>query len=201
MPSLLVSALVGLVGARLASSTVQALRTAHNQSPFSNSANLPATSSCGGGVASCTNTTVVSDLCCFEAPGGLLLQTQFWDTKPSTGPANSWTIHGLWPDHCDLGFSENCDPSRAYTNIGGLLSDQGAQDTLDYMQTYWVDIDGHDETFWEHEWKTHGTCMSTLKLRCLPEGSPKGAEVNGSSIPAHFKLLRTSFRPSRFSTP
>jgi len=29
---------------------------------------------------SCQNTTAVSDLCCFNAPGGQLLQTQFWDT-------------------------------------------------------------------------------------------------------------------------
>lgn len=37
-----------------------------------------------------------TDSCCFLSPGGLLLQTQFWDTKPSTGPTDSWTIHGLW---------------------------------------------------------------------------------------------------------
>ena len=23
-------------------------------------------------------------------------QTQFWDADPSTGPVDSWTIHGLW---------------------------------------------------------------------------------------------------------
>jgi len=45
---------------------------------------------------SCHNTTVVEDLCCFNAPGGQLLQTQFWDTAPVTGPVDSWTIHGLW---------------------------------------------------------------------------------------------------------
>jgi ribonuclease T2 len=28
---------------------------------------------------SCHNTTVVENLCCFNAPGGQLLQTQFWD--------------------------------------------------------------------------------------------------------------------------
>ncbi|KAJ7087541.1 ribonuclease T2 [Mycena belliarum] len=129
------------------------------------------------GTASCTNTSSVSNLCCFEAPGGLLLQTQFWDTSPSTGPTNSWTIHGLWPDKCDLTFSQNCDPSRAYTGIASLLTAQGASSTLSFMNTFWKDINGKDETFWEHEWSTHGTCMSTLKPACLPSGSPKGAEA------------------------
>ena len=47
---------------------------------------------------SCHNSTAVPDssLCCFSAPGGVLLQTQFWDAKPATGPDDSWTIHGLW---------------------------------------------------------------------------------------------------------
>lgn len=34
--------------------------------------------------------------CCYQYPGGALLQTQFWDTDPATGPSDSWTIHGLW---------------------------------------------------------------------------------------------------------
>ncbi|KAF9486457.1 ribonuclease [Pholiota conissans] len=129
------------------------------------------------GTQSCHNTSSVSNLCCFEAPGGLLLQTQFWDTNPSTGPSDSWTIHGLWPDHCDTTFSENCDSSRAYTGISSLLSNNGASDTLAFMQTHWVDINGQNEQFWEHEWSTHGTCMSTLKPSCLPSGSVKGAEA------------------------
>lgn len=45
---------------------------------------------------SCHNTTVVQDLCCFNAPGGSLLLTQFWDFDPATGPDDAWTIHGLW---------------------------------------------------------------------------------------------------------
>ncbi|KDQ63253.1 hypothetical protein JAAARDRAFT_119977 [Jaapia argillacea MUCL 33604] len=129
------------------------------------------------GPASCHNRTTQSNLCCFESPGGLLLQTQFWDTNPSTGPSNSWTIHGLWPDHCDLTYSENCDSTRDYTNISGLLTAQGASSTLSYMQTYWVDINGQNEQFWEHEWATHGTCYSTLEPSCLPNGSPTGAEA------------------------
>ncbi|EPQ60442.1 RNase Gf29 [Gloeophyllum trabeum ATCC 11539] len=145
------------------------------------------------GSASCHNTTVQKDLCCFEAPGGLLLQTQFWDTDPSTGPSDSWTIHGLWPDNCDGTYEENCDPSRDYTDIASLLEDQGASDTLSYMQQYWVDINGKNEQFWEHEWSTHGTCYSTLEPSCLPSGSPKGAEAVAffETVVKLFKTLPT----------
>jgi len=129
----------------------------------------------GSGPVSCS--TSVSDTCCTESPGGLLLQTQFWDTNPSTGPSDSWTIHGLWPDNCDGTFESDCDPSRAYTDLSSLLTDQGASDTLDFMNTFWVDIRGRNEQFWEHEWSKHGTCMSTLEPSCLPSGSPTGAEA------------------------
>ncbi|KAL4267939.1 RNase T2 family protein [Pleurotus pulmonarius] len=136
------------------------------------------TSSCSTtGSASCHNTSSVSNLCCFESPGGLLLQTQFWDTNPSTGPSDKWTIHGLWPDNCDGTFEQNCDPSRAYTNIASLLSAGGASDTLSFMQTNWVDINGQNEQFWAHEWSTHGTCMSTLHTSCIPSGSARGTEA------------------------
>ncbi|KAK2460425.1 hypothetical protein APHAL10511_007590 [Amanita phalloides] len=135
-------------------------------------------SGCGtAGTPSCTNTTQISNLCCFEYPGGLILLTQFWDTNPTTGPDNSWTIHGLWPDHCDGTFSQNCDSSRDYTNISGLLTSQGASSTLSFMETYWVNNAGTSEALWEHEWATHGTCYSTLKRSCLPPGSPTGAEA------------------------
>ncbi|KAI0059463.1 ribonuclease [Artomyces pyxidatus] len=135
-------------------------------------------SGCGtSGPVSCSNTTAEKNLCCFQAPGGLLLQTQFWDTNPSTGPSNSWTIHGLWPDNCDGTYQENCDSSRDYTDISTLLTNQGASDTLSYMKEFWVDINGQNEQFWEHEWSTHGTCMSTLEPSCLPSGSAKGAEA------------------------
>jgi ribonuclease T2 len=128
---------------------------------------------CSSPQLSCQNTTAVSDLCCFNAPGGQLLQTQFWDTSPSTGPSNSWTIHGLWPDHCDGTYDSNCDASRAYTNITAILQSYGKTDLLAYMNTYWVDINGDDESFWEHEWAKHGTCISTLKPSCYTSYTPQ----------------------------
>ncbi|TDL28102.1 ribonuclease T2 [Rickenella mellea] len=156
--------------------------------------NKRASSGCSAtGQTSCHNTTVQKNFCCFESPGGLLLQTQFWDTNPSTGPTDSWTIHGLWPDNCDTTFVENCDPSRAYTDISGLLTNAGATDTLSFMQTHWVDINGQNEQFWEHEWSTHGTCMSTLEPSCLPAGSEKGAEAVDffNTVVRLFKTLPT----------
>ncbi|OCH89542.1 base non-specific and adenylic acid preferential ribonuclease [Obba rivulosa] len=149
-------------------------------SPFEVTSSLTKriSSGCGtSGVASCHNTTLETNLCCFESPGGLLLQTQFWDTDVEGSPSDSWTIHGLWPDHCDGSFSEDCDPSRDYTGISTLLEDQGATSTLDFMNQFWLNDDGSNEELWEHEWATHGTCYSTLQVDCLPEGSPKGAEA------------------------
>ncbi|KAJ7355834.1 ribonuclease T2-like protein [Mycena albidolilacea] len=166
MPSLLSNAIVALA------LTFVVVKSQSTQFPLKSASSCP-----GSAVESCSNSTAVGNLCCFEAPGGLLLQTQFWDTNPSTGPVDSWTIHGLWPDYCDMQYAENCDPSRAYKNIGALLSAQGAEDTLSFMNTYWVDINGKNEQFWEHEWSTHGTCMSTLNPTCLPAHSPKGAEA------------------------
>ncbi|KAF7971676.1 hypothetical protein HWV62_20112 [Athelia sp. TMB] len=147
------------------------------------------------GAASCS-TTKVSDTCCTEFPGGLLLQTQFWDTNPSTGPTNSWTIHGLWPDNCNGTYEENCDSSRDYTDISGLLTAAGATDTLAFMQEYWLNDDGTSEELWEHEWATHGTCMSTLEPSCLPAGSTKGAEAVAfyETVVRLFKFLTATNR-------
>ncbi|KAI9460628.1 ribonuclease T2-like protein [Lactarius psammicola] len=152
------------------------------------------TSGCGlSGQVSCHANPIPSDLCCYESPGGLLLQTQFWDTNPSTGPSNSWTIHGLWPDHCDGSFSTFCDSTRQYTNIAGLLTAQGASSTLTFMQQFWLDINGQNEQFWEHEWAAHGTCYSTLKRSCLPANSPTGAEAVAyfQQVVALFQTLPT----------
>jgi ribonuclease T2 len=40
------------------------------------------------------------------------------------------------------------------------------------MQTYWVSDSGSSETFWEHEWGKHGTCISTLEPDCYTDYQP-----------------------------
>lgn len=124
------------------------------------------------GQLSCHNTSAVANLCCFNAPGGALLQTQFWDTNPVAGPVDSWTIHGLWPDNCDGTYEASCDPKRAYTNITAILNAAGRSDLVSYMQTYWVSDSGTAESFWEHEWAKHGTCISTLDPNCYTSYQP-----------------------------
>ncbi|KAF1830553.1 ribonuclease T2 [Decorospora gaudefroyi] len=130
------------------------------------------TQTCPNAQLSCHNTTAVTDTCCFNAPGGQFLLTQFWDASPATGPDDSWTVHGLWPDHCDGTFDANCDSTRAYSNITAILNSFGATDLLSYMNTYWKDYKGNDESFWYHEWAKHGTCISTLEPDCYDDHKP-----------------------------
>ncbi|KAF2798235.1 ribonuclease M [Melanomma pulvis-pyrius CBS 109.77] len=163
---------------------------------------------CSNPQLSCQNTTAVADLCCFNAPGGQLLQTQFWDTAPVTGPVDSWTLHGLWPDHCDGTYDANCDASRAYTNISSIISSFGKTDLLSYMQTYWKDYQGDDETFWEHEWAKHGTCISTLEPDCYTNHKPTEEVVDYfqkavdlfKALPSYTWLAAAGITPSTTKT-
>ena len=95
-----------------------------------------------------------------------------------TGPVDSWTVHGLWPDNCDGTFEASCDSSRAYTGIPAALTAAGEDDTLTYMNKYWKDWEGDDESFWEHEWSKHGTCISTLDRECYSSYTAKEEMVD-----------------------
>jgi len=96
---------------------------------------------------SCHNTTAIQNTCCTEVQGQVL-QVQFWDTAPATGPADHWTIHGLWPDFCNGKYTQYCDESRQYTNISCILEHYGRQDLLSFMEKYWKDQSGNDQSFW-----------------------------------------------------
>lgn len=115
------------------------------------------------------------DSCCLNHPSGHFLQTQFWDTAPALGPNTSWTIHGLWPDLCAGGFDQFCDDARSHEDIRALLRSLHptiTHDLLDYMDTYWLSLDGRDNHLWSHEWNKHGTCISTLEPTCYADENP-----------------------------
>lgn len=107
-----------------------------------------------------------------------MLQTQYWDANPASGPDDHWTVHGLWPDHCDGTYDQYCDSSREYTNISSILTAYGRRDLLAYMTKYWTDYHGHDEQFWEHEFGKHATCINTLDPKCYHFYTPQEEVVD-----------------------
>ncbi|KAI0727823.1 ribonuclease T2 [Fomitopsis betulina] len=141
---------------------------------------------------SCENTTTIADTCCSPTPGGLVLQTQFWDTYTGLElegqllPKDSWTIHGLWPDNCDGSYAQYCDFSRQYDPdpspavlpdgttvpayhgppVDTFIINFARFDLLDYMNKYWVNQGAPNRDFWAHEFSKHATCTSTFDVAC-----------------------------------
>jgi len=143
-------------------------------------------------VESCKNVSTIKDTCCSPTPGGLVLQTQFWDTftgLESQGqflPDDStWTIHGLWPDFCDGSFTQYCDLSRQYDprpspnvtdgvpippyngpGVDSFIKKFGRLDMFNFMNTYWINQGDTNAHFWAHEFSKHATCFSTYDVKC-----------------------------------
>ncbi|BGP12162.1 hypothetical protein JCM10213_004728 [Rhodosporidiobolus nylandii] len=132
--------------------------------------------SCAGGKPVTTVLGQPVDACCTNVDT-LSLATQFWDAQPATGPEKSWTVHGLWPDYCDGTYPAFCDASRQYTDIRGILESKGETELLDFMDTYWKDYQGDDNSFWSHEWDKHGTCLSSLNTTCYGKAYKQYDEV------------------------
>ncbi|GBE77679.1 ribonuclease T2 [Sparassis latifolia] len=161
----------------------------------------PNISACVGlpSVYSCENSTAIQNTCCSPTPGGLVLQTQYWDTYTgleSEGqllPIDSWTIHGLWPDNCDGSYEQYCDFSRQYDpypspsvlpngtivppwtgpSVASFLIEFGRLDLLDYMNKYWINQGYPNWQFWAHEFSKHATCTSTFDVACYgPDYQP-----------------------------
>jgi ribonuclease T2 len=60
------------------------------------------------------------------------------------------------------------------------------------MQTYWVSDDESNEAFWDHEWETHGTCISTLEPSCYSGYTPGEEAVDFfTKVVSLFKTLPT----------
>lgn len=122
--------------------------------------------------------------CCYNAAltqggkeSGLILSTQFWTTTAvdaeNNGPAESTTIHGLWPDYCDGTYPQFC---TAQTSIPEYTGDQivAVLQKYDpalygYYQRYFKDLNGDAPSFMEHEYNKHGTCYSTMRTTCQPQ--------------------------------
>ena len=76
------------------------------------------------------------------------------------------------PDECNGSYQQFCDETRQYKNITQILQHFNRYDLLNYMAVYWKDYQGQDESFWEHEWGKHGTCISTFDTACYTDYVP-----------------------------
>lgn len=76
-----------LATALLASFGLVSAATISSTNPFAWGTGCPTSSKIP---YSCHNTTVQSNTCCFESPGGLLMQVQLWDTTGQTGQHDQW---------------------------------------------------------------------------------------------------------------
>ncbi|KAJ5601635.1 hypothetical protein N7510_011169 [Penicillium lagena] len=169
---------------------------------------LETASTCSRSDLSCHTVYNGQDTCCFNYPGGQFLLTQLWDFDPALGPDDSWTIHGLWPDHCNGGFDQFCDSRRSYSNISLILVDSGRGDLVDYMGEYWKDFRGDDANLWQHEWNKHGTCISTLETRCYDGYMPQQEVVDYfdkttevfKTLPSYQVLADAGITPSHTQT-
>lgn len=76
------------------------------------------------------------------------------------------------------------------------------------MNTYWKDYQGDDETFWEHEWAKHGTCISTLDPDCYSDHQPTEEVVDFfqktvdlfKTLPSYEWLAAAGITPSTSKT-
>ncbi|KAI0597876.1 ribonuclease T2 family protein [Biscogniauxia sp. FL1348] len=139
------------------------------------------------------------DTCCTETYGGLVLQTQFWNTYTgleSEGqvlPKDSWTIHGLWPDFCNGSYTQYCDLSRQYdpepspntttgtpsgtpvepwkgASIDEFVKPFAKWDLLAYMNKFWTGQSQRSAVLWAHEFSKHATCFSSFDVECYGPG-------------------------------
>lgn len=122
---------------------------------------------------SCTNSTPVANSCWFEYPGGMFVQTQFWDSNPGVGASDQFTLHGLWPDNCDGTYEQFCDSSLniAKADVQNIVVNEFQDPALyNKIKANWNSLGGDDESLWVHEFNKHGTCVRTNRPECLASG-------------------------------
>ncbi|KAM9899512.1 hypothetical protein OXX69_009447 [Metschnikowia pulcherrima] len=113
-----------------------------------------------------------SNTCCFESPGGIINQAQFWDYLPSSGSSENFTLAGIYPYACNGTAQEYCDESLFINSSspGWIVgTEYGDTITLEDMETYWKNNKGSDEELWAEDFNKHGTCIRTNRPSCWGE--------------------------------
>lgn len=139
-----------------------------------------------------------SPTCCYESPGGILLQTQFWDYYPAVGADDEFTLHGLWPDNCDGSYEQFCDSSLNLKpgDIKRILVDEfNDNDLYEKMSQNWRNYNGDDASLWLHEYNKHATCINTLNPRCYASSNSGTLDKSSPNLHVYdfFRITETLY--------
>ena len=66
--------------------------------------------------------------------------------------STDFNIHGMWPSNWDGSYPSFC------SSVPFAITNQ----TQQLLLTCWVSYTGPPQSFWEHEWSKHGTCVSPV---------------------------------------
>jgi ribonuclease I len=69
-------------------------------------------------------------------------------------PKNIFTLHGLWPNLSNGHKMDKCNPG------GEVKIKKGASQIFDEMEKFWISFTHDDNSFWSHEYNTHGFCYT-----------------------------------------
>lgn len=64
--------------------------------------------------------------------------------------STDFNIHGMWPTDWSGSYPQFC------SSVPFSITSQ----TQNLLDTVWLSSSGSPQTFWEHEWSKHGTCVS-----------------------------------------
>lgn len=63
--------------------------------------------------------------------------------------STGFNIHGLWPSDTSGSYPSNCNGGSFFVSSS----------TEELLETCWLSDSGSPQSFWEHEWSKHGTCV------------------------------------------
>ncbi|GJQ87310.1 RNaseX25 [Trypoxylus dichotomus] len=86
---------------------------------------------------------------------------KWMDNSPNNNctisPNYQWTVHGAWPTKIGTDGPQYCNSSWHFnmTEIESIESE---------LEQYWTNVEANTplDSFWEYEWKKHGTCALPL---------------------------------------
>jgi len=78
-------------------------------------------------------------------------------------PKNIFTIHGLWPSYSNGEMMDTCNQGKQID-----IGDDGSA-IFTKMGTYWISMTNPNDSFWNHEYNTHGYCYTTRSKTTAPK--------------------------------